>query len=142
VAEKLKDIVMEEIKTINPFTLPPWEKRLPTITNKAVIRHPDSNWAAQIAVSSSAQNSVVGLSRAIETRKHVGDVPTVETFSSTLGPRTEQNPYMGKLVAIAYALKQLPQHHASDKKQSSSAHAQESTTTVWPGTCLQHLQVH
>jgi ribonuclease HI/exonuclease III len=109
VAEKLKDIAMEEMETINPFTLPPWEKRLPTITDKAVTRHPDSNRAAQIAVSSSARNGVVGLGGAIETRKRVGDVLTVETFSSTLGPRTEQNPYVGELAAMAYALKQLPQ---------------------------------
>jgi hypothetical protein len=52
---------------------------------------------------------VVGLGRAIKTHKRVGDVPTVETFSSTLGPRTEQNPYVGELAAMAYALKQLPQ---------------------------------
>jgi hypothetical protein len=43
VVEKLKDIIMEEIETINLFTLPPWEKRLPTITNKVVIRHLDLN---------------------------------------------------------------------------------------------------
>jgi hypothetical protein len=109
VAEKLKDIVIEEMETINPFTLPPWEKRLPTITNKAVIRYPDSNWVAQIAVSSLARNGVVRLGGAIKIHKCVRDVLTVETFSSTLGPRTEQNPYVGELAAMAYALKQLLQ---------------------------------
>ena len=31
-----------------------------------------------------------------------------ETFSFTLGARTEQSPYSGQLAAIAYALKRLP----------------------------------
>ena len=79
------------------------------VTDKAAPRPPNPRRAAHIAVSSSARNGVVGLGGAIETRKHVGDVPTIKSFSSTLGPRTEQNPYVGKLAAMAYTLKQLPQ---------------------------------
>ena len=47
---------------------------------------------------------------AIKTHKHVGDDPTVKTLASTLGPRTEQNPYVAELTAMAYTLQQLPQH--------------------------------
>jgi hypothetical protein len=36
-----------------------------------------------------------------------GDL-TIETFSSTLGIRTEQNPFSGELMAIAVALSRLP----------------------------------
>jgi ribonuclease HI/exonuclease III len=108
VAEKLKGITMEEMETIHPFTLPPWEKRVQTITNKEMTRQPDSNRAAYIAVSSSARNGVVGLGAAIKTRKRVGDDPTVETLFSTLGSRTEQNPYVAELAAMAHALQQLP----------------------------------
>ena len=109
VADALKEIEIEEIETINPFTLPPWEKRLQAVTDNAAPKPPNPRRAAHIAVSSSARNSVVGLGGAIKTRKHVRNIPTVKSFSSTLGPRTEQNPYIGKLAAIAYTLKQLPQ---------------------------------
>ena len=109
VADALKEIEMEEMETINPFTLPPWEKRLQAVTDKAAPKPPNPRRAAHIAVGSSARNGVVGLGGAIETRKHVGDVPTVESFSSTLGPRTEQNPYVGELAAMAYTLERLPQ---------------------------------
>ncbi len=36
------------------------------------------------------------------------DNAKVETFSSTLGTRSEQNPYSGELAAMAYALSSLP----------------------------------
>jgi len=108
VAEKLKDVAMEEMETIHPFTLPPWEKRVQTIADKEMTRQPDSNRAAYVAVSSSARNGVVGLGVAIKTRKRVRDDPTVETLSSTLGPRTEQNPYAAELAAMAHALQKLP----------------------------------
>jgi ribonuclease HI len=107
-AEKLKDIAMEEMETIHPFTLPPWQRRVQAITNKEITRRPDSTRAAYIAVSSSARNGVVGLGAAIKTRKRVGDDPTVETLFTTLGPRTEQNPYAAELAAMAQALQQLP----------------------------------
>jgi hypothetical protein len=75
---------MEEMETINPFSLAPWEKRVQTIADKEMTRQPDSNRAAYIAVSSSARNGLVELGAAIKTRKRVGDDPTVESFSSTV----------------------------------------------------------
>ena len=107
-AEKLKGIAIEEIETIHPFTLPLWEQRVQTITDKERTRQPDSNRAAYVAVSSSARNGVVGLGVAIKTRKRVGDDPIVKTLSFTLGLRTEQNLYVAELAAIAHALQQLP----------------------------------
>jgi len=107
VAQALKDIEMEEMETINPFALAPWVKRVKTITDTELIRQPDTNRAAYISVSSSARNGMVGVGAAIKTRKHVGDAPTVETLSVTLGPRTEQNPYAGGLAAMAHAFGQL-----------------------------------
>lgn len=35
VAAVLKDFAMEDLETINPFTLAPWEKRVQTVTNQA-----------------------------------------------------------------------------------------------------------
>jgi hypothetical protein len=81
-----------------------WEQRVQTVTDEEGTREPDSNRAAYVTVSSSARNGVVGLGTAIKTRKRVGDDPTVETLFSTLGPRTEQNPYAAELAAIAHAL--------------------------------------
>jgi hypothetical protein len=101
---KHKDITMEKMETIHPFTLAPWEKRIQIIISKEITRQLDSNRAAYIAVSSSARNGVVGLGAAIKTRKRIGDDPTVETLFSTLGPRTEQNPYVAELAAMAHAL--------------------------------------
>ena len=108
VAEALKTIEMEGMETINPFTLAPWEKRVQTVVDTEVTQQPDTNRAAYIAVSSSARNGMVGFGAAIRTRKHVGDAPTVETLSSTLGPRTEQNLYVAELAAMAHAFGHLP----------------------------------
>ena len=108
VAEALKTIEMEGMETINPFTLPPWEKRVQTIVDTEMTRQPNTNRAAYIAVSSSARNGMVGFGAAIRARKHVGDALTVETLSSTLGPRTEQNLYVGELAAMAHAFGHLP----------------------------------
>jgi ribonuclease HI len=73
-----------------------------------MIRQPDSNRDVYIAIRSSARNGVVGLGAAIKTRKRIRDGPTIETLSSALGPRTEQNPYAAELVAMAHAFQRLP----------------------------------
>ena len=41
VADALKDIAMEELETINPFTLAPWEKRVQTITDRTTAERID-----------------------------------------------------------------------------------------------------
>src|SRR5438045_648155 len=45
VADALKDIAMEELETIIPFTLAPWERRIQTIIDKTAVRQADSSWA-------------------------------------------------------------------------------------------------
>jgi hypothetical protein len=109
VAEALKDIEIEEMETINPFTLASWEKRVQTAINIEIIRQPDIKRAAYITISSLARHSIVGFGAAIKTRKYIGDAPTIETISSTLGPRTEQNPYIGELAVMAHAFGKLKQ---------------------------------
>lgn len=66
VADALKDIAMEELETINPFTLAPWEKRLQTIADRTIIGKTDADWTARIAVSSSARNGMVGVGGAVQ----------------------------------------------------------------------------
>lgn len=95
---------MEQLETIQPFTLAPWEERVEAITDEAVPRESEAGWAIRVAVSSSARNDVVGVGGAVQIPLSVRSFPKLETFSSTLGMRTEQNPYSGELAAMAYAL--------------------------------------
>jgi hypothetical protein len=62
----------------------------------------------QIAVSSSARNKVVGFGGVIQKQPPKYRKPRLKAFSVTLGARSEQNPYLGELAAIAHALKTLP----------------------------------
>ena len=106
VADVLKDFEMEKLETINPFILAPWEKRLRVVTDEAAVEETDTDYAVRIAVSSSARNGLVGIGGAIRlaiSRRS----SRLETFSSTLGTRSQQNPYSGELAAIARALSLL-----------------------------------
>ena len=55
---------MEELETINPFTLAPWEKRVQTITSETAAEKVDA--AVRVAVSSSARNGLVGIGGATQ----------------------------------------------------------------------------
>jgi len=61
IADTLKEIDMEKLETVDPFTLAPWEKRVQTNTDETAARHTEAGWAVCIAVSSSARNDIVGL---------------------------------------------------------------------------------
>ena len=112
VAEALTDISLEELETIEPCPLPPWEKRIPIVADESAARHLDRPWAVHVAVSSSARNGIVGVGGAIELRTSTRLLPSNPTasvaFSSTLGTREEQNPYSGELIAMGDALDTLP----------------------------------
>jgi exonuclease III len=111
VAVALNEIPMEELETINPFTLAPWVERVQTIVDDGDslgIMQADLGWAVRAAVSSSARNGVVGVGGVIEIPASVRGGPKLERFSFTLGMRTEQNPFSGQLAAMAYTLRHLP----------------------------------
>ncbi|KAJ3453787.1 hypothetical protein MRS44_018419 [Fusarium solani] len=108
VATTLGDIPMEQLETIQPFALAPWEERVEAITDDAAPGESEAGWAIRIAVSSSARNDVVGVGGAVQIPLSVRGGPKLETFSFTLGMRTEQNPYSGELAAMAYALRRTP----------------------------------
>nr|AEB91360.1 unknown [Verticillium dahliae VdLs.17] len=107
-ATSLNEIPMEDLETINPFTLPPWMERVQTVTEwndeDATLTRVDEEATVRIAVSSSARNEVVGVGGTVK-----GPGTRLETFSFTHGMRTDQNPFSGELVAAAYALRFLPQ---------------------------------
>jgi hypothetical protein len=52
-----KDFAMEELETINPFPLAPWQKRVHTVTDETTPDRADA--AVLVAVSCSARNGVV-----------------------------------------------------------------------------------
>jgi exonuclease III len=106
VAEALKDETMEELETINPYALAPWEKRVPTITDETAANGVDA--AVRVAVSSSARNGVVGIGGATQLVTSARSKPKRRTFYATIGPRSHQNPYSGELAAMARALSLLP----------------------------------
>jgi hypothetical protein len=108
VAEALKGIPMDELETISPFTLAPWEKRVQTFTKNMTTTQQNANYDVRIAVSSSARNGLVGVGGAAVLPASVYGRPKLGTFSSTLGPRSEQNPYSGELAAMERALGTLP----------------------------------
>ena len=88
VADVLKDFAMEELETINPFTLAPWEKRVRTITIETA---PDKVSAAvRVAVSCSARNGVVGFGVATQLATSARSKPKLRTFYSTIGSRSQR----------------------------------------------------
>ncbi|KAI3059595.1 hypothetical protein CBS147353_10533 [Aspergillus niger] len=108
VADVLKNIEMETLETINPFTLAPWEERLQTDIGETSESPAEAGGSMQIAVSSSARNEVVGFGGVIQKQPPKYKKPRLKAFSVTLGARSEQNPYSGELAALAHALKTLP----------------------------------
>jgi hypothetical protein len=102
----LKDFIMEQLKTINPFTLAPWEKRVHTIIDETVAEKTDT--AVCVAVSYLVRKDLVGISGATKMVTSVRSKPKRRTFYATISTRSQQNPYSGELVAIAQALRVLP----------------------------------
>jgi ribonuclease HI len=107
VADTLKNIEMEALETITPFTLAPWEARMQI----GVEATPDSptvpGGSIQVAVSSSARNELVGFGVAIEKQPPRYRKLKLKTFFVTLGARSEQNPFSAELAAIAHTLNML-----------------------------------
>ncbi|KZL65332.1 putative transposable element, partial [Colletotrichum tofieldiae] len=86
------------------LTLLPWEERLKVEVGEEETRGAGTATTVRVAVSSSARNGVVGVGGVVEKRSGLRDDLELNTFSFTLGPRSEQKPYSGQLAAMAYAL--------------------------------------
>jgi len=69
----------------------------------------NTNYVVRIAVSSSARNEVVGIGGAIRIATSARSSAKLITFSTTIGLRSQQNPFSGELAAMAHALRLLPQ---------------------------------
>ncbi|KAI2811952.1 transcriptional regulator family: Zinc finger, CCHC-type [Aspergillus niger] len=107
VADALKNIDMETLETINPFTLAPWETRMQTDGEAMPDPQSAPGGSIQIAISSSARNGMVGFGMAIEKQPPRYRKLKLKTFSMTLGARSEQNPFSAELAAIAHILNGL-----------------------------------
>ena len=99
---------MQEIESIIPFALSPWEKRIQAFQYVNADKEKGQQWDVCTAVSSSARNDVVGVGGVMRAMTHADAKATSETFSFTLGWRSEQNPYSGELAPMAYALRNMP----------------------------------
>ena len=107
VADALKNIDMESLETINPFTLSPWEARVQMDDESVPEGSTVPGGSMQIAFSSSARNELVGFGVAIEKQPPRQRKVRLKTLSVTLSARTEQNPFSAELAAMAHALKTL-----------------------------------
>jgi ribonuclease HI len=108
VACRLKDVPLQELESIQPFALKPWEKRIQAFNYETVATQQDIEWDIRVAVSCSARNGVVGVGGVVRDTPFIDGDAASEEFSFTLGFRTEQNPYSGELAAMAHALNILP----------------------------------
>ncbi|KAJ6090904.1 hypothetical protein N7499_003618 [Penicillium canescens] len=104
VADALKNIEMETLETINPFTLAPWEVRVQAGVEVTPQPPTVPGGLMQIATSSSARNELVGFGLAIERQPPRYRKLKLQTLSVTLGARAEQNPFSAELAAMAHAL--------------------------------------
>lgn len=102
-ATALNDIPVDELETINPFSLAPWAERIRTITDDddaATGIEAGADGVMHVAVSSSARNGLVGSGAVLELSPTSGQGAGLGRHSFTLGLRTKQNPFSGELAAI------------------------------------------
>ncbi|GAA93271.1 reverse transcriptase [Aspergillus luchuensis IFO 4308] len=109
VADALKNIDMETLETINPFTLAPWETRMQTDGETMPDPQSAPGGSMQIAISSSARNGFLHITTGVAIEKQPPRYRKLKlkTFSMTLGARSEQNPFSAELAAIAHTLNGL-----------------------------------
>jgi hypothetical protein len=105
-----RDVAINRLEVIEPYVLTPWEPRLRTsrYTDKTRMLVTTSQTKGFcITTSSSLRNGLVGVGGTIEDTSCSWYNGERMTFSITLGPRTEHNPYTANLTAISEALWRL-----------------------------------
>jgi hypothetical protein len=73
---------MEELETINPFTLAPWEQRVHTILDEAAAGKVKA--AVRIAVSCSVRNGLVGIGGATQLATSTCSKPKRRTLKEVM----------------------------------------------------------
>lgn len=109
IAQSLGTTKSKWIETIQAFTVSPWTGRIQAICEK------DGDKAIEIAIkaigilaatSASTKSEIVGMGGCMRDTQIDGN--WVSSYSTTLGKRTEQNPYTAELEAMAVALERIP----------------------------------
>ncbi|KAK0368980.1 hypothetical protein CLIM01_13660 [Colletotrichum limetticola] len=111
-AEAYRDRPLDKLETIEGYSITPWEARIDTVVDDDAVKATEaiqSGWAVRIATESSARNGVVGYRTATMLPVSFKEGCSVIKASRTVGLRTELNPYVAELAALAEAVKSLPQ---------------------------------
>ena len=96
----------------------------------------------RIMTSSSKRRGIVGIGGALHNTLSIVTGREPITYSVTLGARTELNPYVAELAAIAMATKRLPPSKKTDHylhKQSRSPAYSEPTKTPIRATYIEEI---
>ncbi|KAL3706321.1 hypothetical protein TMatcc_007332 [Talaromyces marneffei ATCC 18224] len=110
ISQALDATVIEQIKTIQVFTVSPWIGRIRTIyetDGDKAIDIASKAIGILIATSASARSGMVGMGGYIRDTQADNNRTDISRYSITLGKRTEQNPYTAELEAIAVALERI-----------------------------------
>ncbi|KAJ3487744.1 hypothetical protein NLG97_g6342 [Lecanicillium saksenae] len=110
VALRLKNIPLQEVETILPFTLAPWEQRIEMIKYEKVNKTTEMGWDIRIAVSSSARNDVLGGGGAVEVQANSDGAAQRSTFLLTLGWSHRHVALLTTNQAVALTLRNPRQH--------------------------------
>nr|XP_036584356.1 transposon I factor [Colletotrichum truncatum]KAF6793874.1 transposon I factor [Colletotrichum truncatum] len=108
-----QDLPVDRLETIEAFPQAPWEDRIHTVVEEGgdrasrASKATQTGWAMRAAIGSSARNGTVGYGKAVLLPLSHRRGGSMTTGSTTVGPRTEQNPYTAELMAIAAVLESL-----------------------------------
>jgi hypothetical protein len=97
------------MEIIRPYVITPWEERLVAkIDPEKAIDTAKATQGVCIATSSSGRKGIVGIGGAIYDTLGIVTRREPIMYAVTLGARTEQNPYIAELAAMA--MRCLPHH--------------------------------
>ena len=101
IKDTVKNVFRERIETIQPFTIPPWEPRIPIkdLDKDLLTETNHTRFQIIITTSSSVRKNRVGIGMAIQGLLPPGNPSVI--FSQITEWRYKQNPYFAKLAAIA-----------------------------------------
>jgi hypothetical protein len=110
IASMHQNVATDRLEHIESHALEPWIPRLPASIDADMGRalsRARQTVGIRVTASSSARNNIVGYGGAIQDTNQTLNNGRCMTYSTTHGPRSEQNPYTASLVAILEGLLRL-----------------------------------
>ncbi|KJZ72811.1 hypothetical protein HIM_07755 [Hirsutella minnesotensis 3608] len=100
----------ERMEVINEYALRPWTDRISLLgeDDPEGAQTPYNVQNILIATAASQRDGVVGMGGVVCDTTHDDIGHTLTTFSVTIGPASEQNPYTAELEAVGTALRSIP----------------------------------